>query len=149
MNDRPQRDREFNTPFEMLVRGVYLVSHAALAAGILLCAAGLLSRHGGLLASGLLALVAAWGGRSWLSRQEDLEPSERTLVALTRDGPPLDDARVAELIGLLETWETLEQKRGSPDFDPWAVQAIRHDIRAVVESDPALEQLFTALQKAA
>ena len=45
-----------------------------------------------------------------------------------------DDRRITELVRLLQLWEQLEHKRGLPGFDPWAVHAVRHDIREMVEA---------------
>lgn len=144
MND----DFEFNTPAEMFARATSLFTHAALAGGIVLTVAGVLTVQLALSLAGVAALIAAWIGRNWLRARESASP-QQSMDALFEGTPPLDDARVAELIELLEQWEVLEDKRGSPDFDPWAVQAVRHDIRVVVESDPALEQLFSRLRNAA
>lgn len=144
MND----DSEFNTPAEMGARATFLFTHAALAAGIVLTVAGVLAMQLALTLAGVAALIAAWIGRSWLRARESASP-DQSLEEIFEGSPPLDDARVAELIALLEQWEALEEKRGSPEFDPWAVQAVRHDIRVVVESDPALEQLFSRLRNAA
>jgi hypothetical protein len=46
------------------------------------------------------------------------------------------------LLELLRAWDTLEHRRGSVDFDPWELQSVRHDIRAAIAEDPALERLF-------
>lgn len=141
-------DSEFNTPGEMVARAMFLLTHAALAAGIILTAAGVLAWQFTLTLAGVAALGASWIGRTWLRSREAASES-RALEAIIASSPPLDDERVADLIRLLEQWEELEQKRGSPEFDPWAIQAVRHDIREVVESDPALEQLFSRLRDAA
>jgi hypothetical protein len=74
---------------------------------------------------------------------------DRALAAIEGEGLMADDSSSRQLLALLEEWEALEQKRGTPDFDPWALQALRNDIRRVVESDPALSQLFAELQRAA
>jgi hypothetical protein len=56
---------------------------------------------------------------------------------------------VDELVRLLRQWDEMEARRGSPGFDPWALQSIRHDIRAMIETDPALEGLFHDSRRAA
>lgn len=141
-------DPDFNPPAEMVARAMFLFTHAALAGGIVLTVAGVLTLQLALAGAGVAALVATWMGRIWLRAREHEIP-DQALETLFEGSPPLDEARVAELIELLERWEALEEKRGSPGFDPWAVQALRHDIRVVVESDPALEQLFSRLRSAA
>jgi hypothetical protein len=144
-----RRHSEFNTRAEMFARAIFLLMHVAFAFGIIATAAGLLSIEPKLMLAGLAALIAGWNARSWLRKTGELVGSERALQSIAEGVPPLDDASVAELIALLEQWESLEQKRGSPDFDPWAVQAVRHDICVVVQRDPALQYLFTTLRRAA
>jgi hypothetical protein len=135
-------ENEFNTPHEMLLRAVFLVCLAALTSGILLALAGAAAHNVRLLGMGVAALVVALVCREWLRRQGQLGEVERALNDVARAEPSLDAARVAELVRLLQEWEQLEQKRGSADFDPWAVQALRHDIRVMVEKNPALDRLF-------
>jgi hypothetical protein len=149
MKPPSQSDREFNSPAEMLARATFLGVLAALTSGILLMVAGLLAAEVRLAGAGLLVLGLAAAGRAWLQRRPDLEPSECMFEAIGEQLPLPDESRSRQLLALLEEWEALEQKRGTPDFDPWALQALRNDIRKVVESDPALSQLFTELQRAA
>jgi hypothetical protein len=52
------------------------------------------------------------------------------------------DGRVGELVLLLREWDGIERSRGSADFDPWALQSARHEIRVAVQTDPTLERLF-------
>lgn len=142
-------ENEFNTPEEMLVRTTFLVCLAAFTAGVVLLLAGAVSHEIRLVAAGVLSLVVSALTRSWLKRTGKFEEAEQVFdrAALTEESP--HDARITELIRLLQLWETLEHKRGSPGFDPWAVQAVRHDIREMVEADPALETLFRSSRRAA
>ena len=139
--------QEFNSPAEMLTRATFVGVLTALTAGIVLTVAGLLAAEIRLAAAGLIALGASALGRAWLRQRADTAPVERALEALGDQTP--DETRSQHLLSLLEEWEALEQKRGSPDFDPWALQVLRNDIRRIVESDPALSQLFAQLQRAA
>ena len=149
MKDPLPHEREFNTPAEMLSRAAFLAMLATLSAGILLTIAGLVAAEIRLALAGLGALAMAGGSRAWLQRRGELESVERSLEDIVERTPPLDETRGRHLLELLQEWEALEQKRGSPDFDPWALQALRNDIRQVVESDPALAHLFHELQRAA
>jgi hypothetical protein len=149
MRDGLQSDREFNTPAEMLTRATFLAMLATFTAGILLTLAGLIAAEVRLSLAGLAALIFAGVSRAWLQKREALEPSERALAEFAESSPPPDEASGRQLLALLEQWEQLEQKRGTPEFDPWALQALRNDIRKVVESDSALSQLFSELQRAA
>jgi hypothetical protein len=47
-------------------------------------------------------------------------------------------ARIRRLAELLSEWEQLERARGSAEFDPWALQEIRNEIRTAVKRDPVL-----------
>ena len=135
-------ENEFNTPHEMLLRAVFLLCLAALTGGVLLTLAGAASHDVRLLGFGVATLVVSLLSREWLRRQGKLGEVEAALNNVARAEPSLDAERVAELVRLLQEWEQLEQKRGSAEFDPWAVQALRHDIRVMVEKNPALDRLF-------
>ncbi len=149
MNDEPPQESEFNSPAVMASRAMFLAMIAALTGGILLTIAGFLAAQAQLALAGLGALAIAGVSRAWLKQRGELEPAERALDTIVARTPPPDEMRGHELLLLLEQWEALEGKRGTADFDPWALQALRNDIRRVVESDPALAQLFTELQRAA
>jgi hypothetical protein len=142
-------ENEFNTPQEMFVRVTFLACLAAFTAGVLVMLAGAAAHDLRLVGTGALLLIAGGLMRSWLCRHGRFDEAEAALQEFTQAGPPTDAARVAELVRLLRQWEELESKRGSPGFDPWAVQAIRHDIRDMVEADPALEGLFHDPRRAA
>ena len=135
-------DNEFNTPQEMLVRVAFLVCLAGFTAGILLMLAGAAGHDLRLVGLGAASLGLAGLARSWLSARGKFGEAEATLHEFAEAGESSEAARVAELVRLLRKWDQLESKRGSPAFDPWAVQVIRHDIRAMIETDPALENLF-------
>ena len=49
---------------------------------------------------------------------------------------------VSGLVQLLREWQSIERARGTVDFDPWALQNARNEIRLAVEADPTLERLF-------
>ncbi len=133
----------------MLSRAVFLAMLAGFSVGILLTLAGLVRAEARLVLAGIGMLVVAGASRTWLQRRGELEPAERALDEMAACIPPPDEARGRELLALLDQWEALEQKRGSADFDPWELQALRNDIRRVVASDPALERIFRELQRAA
>jgi hypothetical protein len=142
-------ESEFNTPQEMLLRASFILCLAAFAAGILLIVGGMVTRSLALLGFGLAALGVAGGVREWLRRNNRLDSVQLAIDEIAADAPVLDPARTAELATLLNEWEAMEAKRGSPDFDPWTLQALRNDIRAAVEKDPALENLFREIQRRA
>jgi hypothetical protein len=62
---------------------------------------------------------------------------------ISPEGPgTVESCRIAGLMSSLREWDALEQARGSADFDPWALQSARHEIRSAVSGDPMLERLF-------
>lgn len=134
--------QEFNSPQEMLVRFSYVVMLAALVAGLVMAAGGLVTQQWRIVAAGALCLILFAVIRRWLKASGRLEQVESAFHTLAHPGAPVDESQVAELVRLLREWEEQEQRRGSPRFDPWTVQALRHEIRALVESDPALGELF-------
>jgi hypothetical protein len=148
MKPRPD-DNEFNTPEEMMVRATFLICLAAFTAGIVLLLAGAFAHEIRLVAAGALSLVISALTRSWLRRNGGFEEAEQTFESAVQVAPSPHDARIAELVRLLQLWEELEKKRGSPGFDPWAVHAVRLDIREMVEADPALDKLFHHSRRAA
>lgn len=102
-----------------------------------------------LLGCGLGALGLGGVVREWLRRSNRFDPVQRTIEEIAAHGPTLDQAHVAELVQLLTEWEEMEAKRGSAEFDPWTLQALRNDIRVTVEKDPALERLFREIERRA
>jgi hypothetical protein len=130
----------FNTPREMLVRATFVVCLASLAAGILLTLAGAIGRDLRLLALGIVTLALAGVTREWLGHERRFEAASSVLDTMIYGETRRESPEMAEFNQLLREWDELERKRGSPDFDPWAIQAVRHDIRVLVEKDPTLER---------
>lgn len=143
------RDGEFNTPAEMLARLAFLVWLASIPSGILLTLAGFLAARWPLIVAGIALLTGAWLLRDWLRRREPLETMTENFDNVYRFTVEPQTTRIAQLSELLREWDALEQQRGTPRFDPWAVQALRNDIHALVEQDPALRSLFRAHRQAA
>jgi hypothetical protein len=140
---RRRRAPELNPPAQIVVRVALMLFLFVVVAGLALFLTGCATQRAPQAFAGLACLLLATGGllalRTWAPGP--------TATALDFDfvssiGTVDGDRPVGQLVGLLRQWEELEHGRGSPDFDPWAVQAVRHDIRAVVEADPTLERLF-------
>ena len=132
-----------------MVRATFLICLAAFTAGIVLLLAGAFAHEIRLVAAGVLSLVISALTRSWLKRTGRFDEAEQVFEQASEADASTHEARIAELVRLLQLWEKLENKRGSPGFDPWAVQAVRHDIREMVEADPALEGLFRSSRRVA
>lgn len=106
---------------------------AALVAGTGLVFIGALQGNSTTVKIGLAAALLALALRAALHRSvagffEGVEidsPSESRVSG----------ARADELGGLLTELAKLERARGTPAFDPWACQSVRHEIRALVSTD--------------
>ena len=147
---KPQwEDKEFNTPEEMIVRTTFLVCVGGYTAGIVLLLGGAAARDVKLVVVGAWLLAIATMARAWLRRHEKSEPANSSWGEVVDAGSTAEAERVAALVELLQKWDRLESKRGSRSFDPWALQSVRHDIRVMVEADPALDGLFHDSRKAA
>ena len=133
---------ELNTPAEMLARAALILMLLGFAGGTVLVVAGLVLQQWQLLGAGGGAWTAGVCIRRWLKHAGQFEAAKESLDALGEPTTQPASSSVAELTELLRQWEALEQQRGTPGFDPWALQAIRHDIRELVARDPALDALF-------
>lgn len=51
-------------------------------------------------------------------------------------------SKAGELAGLLREWDGLERARGSGRFDPWALQAVRSEIRVTLQENDVLRRLL-------
>lgn len=142
-------ESDFNTPHEMLLRASFLICLVTFAGGILLIVGGMIVRSLPLLGSGLGALALGGAMREWLRRNDRFDAVQQVIEEIAAEAPPLDATRASELVSLLTAWEEMEAKRGSAEFDPWALQVLRNDIRVIVEKDPALESLFREIQRRA
>ncbi|HVU24219.1 MAG TPA: hypothetical protein VHE13_08850 [Opitutus sp.] len=134
----------FNSPAEAGTRVVYLGSLLGMISGLLLLLVGLFTVRWVLIGAGVLLLATAAVGRRALRRNGQLAVLDRSLEEVSGRAPTRSagEPQVEQLVLLLKQWDQLEHQRGSPEFDPWAVQALRHDIRAAIERNPALERLF-------
>ena len=147
---KPRWDEdEYNTPEEMLVRITFLVCLATFTAGTLVTLAGAITHEPRLVILGVALLSVAGLTHTWLRRHGRWDQADAALHEIAQPGPHTDAAKIAELVRLLQQWEKLESRRGSPGFDPWALQAVRHDIRVMVDGDPVLEGLFRDRRRAA
>ena len=142
-------DKEFNTPEEMLVRTTFLVCVGGYTAGIVLLLGGAAARDVKLVVVGAWLLAIATMARAWLRRRDESASTTSTSGDVVDARSTAEAERVAALVELLQKWDHLESQRGSRSFDPWALQAVRHDIRVIVEADPALDGLFHDSRKAA
>jgi hypothetical protein len=128
------RDSRFNTPAEMLVRLVFAARYFLFFAGAFFSASAL---HHGSVQDAVKALVmfaAMVAGHRWLKRGNKIAGCDRALDAMFRGDTTPDDED--GLYALLNRREALEQRRGTPGFDPWEVQAVRREINDYVKAHP-------------
>ena len=129
----PLRDTQLNTPAEMFVRLVYVARFLFFLIS-LICGVFTLSRGSlhdvGKLAVFLAAMITC---HLWLKRRGKLDACDRALEAMFNDTHMPADA---DLDALLERRQALEEKRGTPGFDPWAMQAVRREISDYLRLHP-------------
>ena len=137
-------DDAVNDLAAMAARAVFLAYLGAVAAAPVLLLLTFCSGH--LLTLGASMLAAALAGfcRMWLQAQGRFDRAKGQFDGWPGDGGPesAEAEHRTQFIELLRAWDELEQKRGSPAFDPWAAQAVRQAIRETIAGDPALERLF-------
>ncbi|MFA6959388.1 MAG: hypothetical protein WC205_01400 [Opitutaceae bacterium] len=128
------RDTRFNSTAEMLVRLVFASRYVFFLAGIFLALSAL--SHGSLVEAlkALVCFASALASHDWLVRHEKLESCNRAFEALCSGIPLPEDGDELEV--LLARREALESQRGTPGFDPWAVQVLRREISDYVSHHP-------------
>jgi hypothetical protein len=118
----------------MLVRLVFAARYFLFFAGAFFSASAL--HHGSgedaVKASGCFVAMAA--GHGWLKRGGRLAECNRAMDGMFRGDTTPDDED--GLYALLSRREALEQRRGTPGFDPWEVQAVRREINDYVKAHP-------------
>jgi hypothetical protein len=151
MKSHPNQDDDspFNSPEEMLARLAFVLCLLALIAGIALVVIGVVTRGGWVALTGAASLGIGWLLRVWLGQRGVFDSASDDLDTMVGAELPAAQDHLQRLVALLNEWEKWEHKRGSAAFDPWALQAVRNDIQAIVQSDPALERLFRAHGRAA
>lgn len=132
----------FNRPVEIGRRLAYVVYLIGVVVSPLVFMIGIFTRHPVTLELGLLALGMTGICHAWLRGRGRLRTMTREFEAMFAAISPNQPSRIAHLVALLQEWDDLELQRGTPGFDPWAVQSIRRSIEALVTADPALDRLF-------
>lgn len=142
MSRRPYLPDDWDSPRTMLRRVVYLIYAAGVMAGLPMLGGGAIAQDSRWALAGAVALVLSGLAREWLQKTGSWAKVEEEFEAIAhvREAPDPEPAR--QLAELLQQWQRLEQRRGGREFDPWALQAVRREIREVVDGDPALQQLF-------
>lgn len=137
-----RRSLELNPPSVMRARLglVFAVATGLGAVGLIVGATWM--HHFWLSLAGMGGFLLALGAWLFLRSRAAPEKDEAWAEFLSGPVPAGDPEKIGRLVDLLRTWDSLEHRRGSADFDPWELQAVRHDIREAVAEDPELERLF-------
>ncbi len=147
MKPPEDRDSDFNPAAVVCARIVCLVYLVSACAAIVCLIYAFATRDGAPLLVGLAAGATAWVCRSWLQQPEHFELIRGVFEDAAEQGrsfPRLEEsARPAEkLTALLRDLHALERKRGRRDFDPWALQSLRNEIKSLVAEEPVLRELL-------
>ncbi len=131
-------DTGFNTPAEMWARLVFVSRYLFFLGGLVLSASALLDGSGTDALKALVFFAAMIAGHQWLKSRGKLADCERAFDAMfSGTGFPDEDDG---LQNLLARRAALEEKRGTPGFDPWEVQAVRREISDYVRQHPELNR---------
>jgi len=127
-----------------LMRVVLLAYLSAMAVGCILAFYSVVFRRADFLAGAVISGACVLAARSFLRKR--LAASAADLAAFGEEDisniEDVGDGKVGELVQLLQAWDGIERSRGTADFDPWALQSARNEIRLAVQADPTLERLF-------
>jgi hypothetical protein len=129
--------RKINPPEVMLARFAYLLHLGAGLAALLLAVAGLARKNPSWLAQSALLLSLSASLWCLLRRVRRLDECRESLGTLFNPAqkPDPDDPN-ALLDALLERRSALENTRGTPAFDPWALLVVQNEIREHLRSHP-------------
>jgi len=140
INPMSQQDPSFNPADVVAARLVYLLRFflflTSLGCGVV--AVTDQSWKSALFSAGALAAVII--SHRWLVRSGKLEACDRALDRMFNEEPGTDPADEFEV--LLQRRASLEEKRGTPGFDPWEVQALRREISDYVREHPDAARRF-------
>ena len=128
----------------MKARALFVLQFFALI-GCLACAEGALAEQSWhLLVPSALCFALMLSIRVFLKRSGQWEVCVDGLNhAYTRPEPlPQHEEGSMRLMELIDRRDDIESRRGRPEFDPWALQSVRHEINELVKADPALTELL-------
>ena len=143
-SEAPPPVSPFNTPAVMKARSLFVLQFIALI-GCLACAeAALAEQAWRLLVPSALCFALTVAIRVALNRNGQWEVCVNGLNhAYTRSEPlPGDEESSMRLMDLIDRRNAIESRRGGPEFDPWALQQVRHEINELIKTHPALADLL-------
>jgi len=134
----------FNPPAVMRARALFVLQFLAMLV-CLGCGEGALAEQSWrLLVPAALCFLLMVAIRVVLKRNGQWEVCVNGLNhAYTRSEPlPGDEESSMRLMELIDRRDVIEGRRGSAEFDPWALQNVRHEINELVKAKPALAELL-------
>ena len=131
--DSDVRTVEFNPPAVIRVRLVFLLWVLTLAATFLLIMVGGLTHNVRSLILGGVAGLTALALFHWLRRHVRLLDLFDSINAIGQMPSPERD-----FVQLVDSWEDLQARRGTADFDAWELLRLRREIEARAKTDPQL-----------
>ena len=143
-SEAPPPVSPFNTPAVMKARSLFVLQFIALI-GCLACAeAALAEQAWRLLVPSAACCAVMVSIRMALKRSGQWEICVNGLNhAYTRpEILPGHEENATRLMVLIDRRAAIESRRGSPEFDPWALQEVRHEINELIKETPALEELL-------
>ena len=127
----------FNTPAEMAARAAYVAKGLLGLLGVVQSLGATLAHDVAGLLWAALFLAVAMLLHAWLVRSGRLAACRDSLDSIGAAEPPLPEGEDSlGFAALLAARNQLEAKRGTPDFDPWDLSAVRHQIRAYLDAHP-------------
>lgn len=128
----------------MRARSLFVIQFIALIGCIACAEAALAEQAWRLMLPSGLCLAVMISIRVVLKRSGQWEVCVNGLNhAYTRPEPlPGDEENSMRLMEMIDRRDAIEGRRGSPDFDPWALQAVRHEINELVKEHPPLAELL-------
>jgi hypothetical protein len=136
-------DSPFNPPSVMKARALFMLQFVALIGGLMSAEAAVAEHAWRLAGCSFLCFALMIGVRQFLRRTEQWEICVDGLNrSFARADPwPDQEESSVRLMQLLDRLDAMEQGRGRPDFDLWALQELRHEIAVLVKTHPALAGL--------
>ena len=134
----------FNTPEVMRARSLFVVQFVSLIGCLAFAEAALAEQAWRLLVPSAVCGALMLSIRFILKRSGQWEVCVNGLNHAYSRGEPMPNHEEGSmrLMDLIDRREMVESRRGSPEFDPWALQQVRHEINELVKSDTALAELL-------
>ncbi len=133
----------FNTPEVMKARALFVLQFFSLIACLGFAEAAIAEQAWRLMVPSMLCFALMVSIRYVLKRSGQWEVCVDGLNhAYTRTDPlPNREAESVRFVVLIDQRTEIESRRGTADFDPWALQQVRHEIIEMVKEFPELAAL--------